>query len=1107
MKKRLLSSAIILSLILCNLPLSVSAATVNKSMTNSITNVRTKITLTGTRYFTYNFNGMQVDSRNVGAKWNVKAFENMSPADKNKVAMWYLPGKDRTEQFGKSGVEKVIKHINEKSGWASAWTVMRNRIGNKYLSELRPFYGGNETEGDPDSFYDDEIVRLTSYSEGTAAYRVFNEYGSYKESEEIILLNASIPEMMEVGKTAYNTCVNAYYQSISAGTKALSTYTIGLIVDNCIVPGTFMTPSATMAGVRTASYTLILTARNFIRDSVSKITGYSETYIDELARTAVAGGSGASPDEAVDIIKKQKVIIDENYKLAKYCHDQAVLFRQTIDSKAQSVINQIEANNKKKDERHQTELANKESREDAVKTVTGGLTHSGNYYSRIMAKKPTADPNKDPDLYDSQYNAYCAEIETCKNEFDNEYKTWKTGVSSSYDAIIGSTNFYEWWNHSWQNMNMENYNSGDIPDDDKMQEITTEANDIIQFYQSAKTSRDQMISSLKSLYESKRESFAQLYSRGMGINDAGGNADLSTYRINGENTLISIVDEQIYIERYKDGFNVNNDFADEGKDYFDVRINHIRDNMALLNSRRADYKKMTEKRLDDYLKLQEIDDTARAEYNKAVKERNELLDNLPDYVENQAVSNYNFTLIQYDVDTTDLFTLNSGNSVLKNKINEATADLDRNDPDFYNKYNKAKNVFFKQEADKLEPIYDKIRAIDRKLEQLEGVTGAFNTNHVMWRIRYNNNLEENNLERYGIKPKNMHYGTAEDFDKSWYTSAYDKKKTAMKLLISDFRGMGNMHLKFIDAYNNTKTARSTSVRAVAGGAMSAYDFRSTIYSPLNSAYFDFKRSSSVPTFSGPNINIGEEDELELQTMFDDEDSEIQKLLEISENPEDYVPVEGLQTGISVMSDAIDINEGDSIKLNVSVVPANATFPKIYWESLNPDIVQVDKNGNITALCEGTAVIRAVADDAPITEVKDENENVIAYEVPDEFVMEFTINAGNKYSFNSVGNDGYQWANFGTAGKPQYTKSETKDGKTTVFARFNSEGTAASVIMAVYDKNNKLIAVSVTENYEEKQDIAVTFDSSKNADRIKIMTWYGTESMKPYASTVIEEEIK
>ena len=30
--------------------------------------------------------------------------------------------------------------------------------------------------------------------------------------------------------------------------------------------------------------------------------------------------------------------------------------------------------------------------------------------------------------------------------------------------------------------------------------------------------------------------------------------------------------------------------------------------------------------------------------------------------------------------------------------------------------------------------------------------------------------------------------------------------------------------------------------------------------------------------------IGEEDELELQTMFDDEDCDIQKLLEISENP-------------------------------------------------------------------------------------------------------------------------------------------------------------------------------------------------------------------------------
>ena len=1106
MKKRIISLILAVTFILCSMPLSASAAAVNKSVTNSITDVKTHITITGTRYFTYKYNGMNVDSRNVGSKWNVSAFENMNESDRRKVALWYLPGADRTEQFGKDGVQKVVDYINDKSGWTNAWTVMRNRIGEKYLKELRPFYGGNETEGDPDSFFTDEIVRLTTYNEGTPAYRVFNEFGNREESEEIIALNTCIPEMMDAGRDGYKACVNAYYQSISAGTKALSTYTLNLIVDNCIVPGTFMTPSATMAGVRTAGYTLILTTRNFIRDSVSKIVGYSGSYIDEEARQAVAGGSGADPSDAVDIIKRQKVIIDENYKLAKYCHDQAVLFRNTIDSKAQGVIDQIEANDRKKDERSDRIRGEKSAQEEAVQDITNDLTRTNTYYSRIMAKKPTANPSEQPELYEQQEQAYYNEITACWNDFDAEFTAWQNKVSADINGATGQIDFWSWMYYDWENNDMENFDKHPaVLNDTETQATVSEANSVIQFFRSEKSKRDTAITALNNLYSLHENNFENLYSKAIGIVDACGYGDINKYRRNGESSMMGIVESQNNLQLYKDGYYVRNRLEDEGKDYFDLKIKLIQDNLALLDTLRAEYKKNTEQRLDDYLKLQTADDMAREEYNKTVEERNEILESLPDYVKNQTVSNYNFTLVQYEVDTSELFMLSPKNPTLNERLNELTADLDYSDPDYYNKRTKRRNAFFKSEADKLEAISDRLRTIDRKLDRLRGITTSINNAHLS-SIVYRNNLYEEDLTAYGIDPKNMHYGTNEALNTGWFCAENDKQKTALKLLLSDFRGTGVAQLKFMDEYNNYKKVRSASIRAVAGGGMSAPDFRNKIYNPMNNACIKIGSSNYYPTYVGANINIGSEDEIHLQDIYDDEDSEVQKLLEISENPESYVPVESLKEGMAIMSGAYNLTEGDSMTLNVSVVPANATFPKIIWESLSPETAEVDENGRVTAISEGTAVIRAIADDSPLTEIKDENNNVTAYEVPDEFVKEFTVTVGSTAVYSAVSDEeGYLWANCGTEDTPRFTLVNTDKNKKTVSARFKSDGSCYAVIMAVYSKDNKLIGASVKNSMEATDTVSVTFDKNKKADRVKIFTWLGTDNMKPQ-SIVITENI-
>lgn len=50
--------------------------------------------------------------------------------------------------------------------------------------------------------------------------------------------------------------------------------------------------------------------------------------------------------------------------------------------------------------------------------------------------------------------------------------------------------------------------------------------------------------------------------------------------------------------------------------------------------------------------------------------------------------------------------------------------------------------------------------------------------------------------------------------------------------------------------------------------------------------------------------------------------------------------------------------GETTKLNATVLPTNATYNKLIWESSNNDVATVDANGNVSARGEGIAIIYA-----------------------------------------------------------------------------------------------------------------------------------------------------
>lgn len=103
-----------------------------------------------------------------------------------------------------------------------------------------------------------------------------------------------------------------------------------------------------------------------------------------------------------------------------------------------------------------------------------------------------------------------------------------------------------------------------------------------------------------------------------------------------------------------------------------------------------------------------------------------------------------------------------------------------------------------------------------------------------------------------------------------------------------------------------------------------------------------------------------------------------KITAISNGPQNHkkpasaicnVTVKQGVTEISLSEQSMTLQAGKRARLQVSYMPQNAANKKAVWESSDETVVKVDKNGNITAVAEGSAVITCrVADDSDISAV-------------------------------------------------------------------------------------------------------------------------------------------
>lgn len=81
-------------------------------------------------------------------------------------------------------------------------------------------------------------------------------------------------------------------------------------------------------------------------------------------------------------------------------------------------------------------------------------------------------------------------------------------------------------------------------------------------------------------------------------------------------------------------------------------------------------------------------------------------------------------------------------------------------------------------------------------------------------------------------------------------------------------------------------------------------------------------------------------------------------LKMGNNQTEIVPVEGIKLDFTKK----ELTVGDTMYLNVTISPSNATIKAVTWYSSNPSVVSIDSTGRITALKPGSALIKVKAVD-------------------------------------------------------------------------------------------------------------------------------------------------
>ena len=1054
MKKRIPCLLLALALTLGLLPLSAFA----EEETHSVRLTGTSSDFMSGYYVTYELNGVEYRSDQVGSAVNRLAWNGMSDSDRRTLMYVYAFAPDRRmEQFGADGSQEMADYINEKQGWTALWAAYADRIEQQECGPLTEYFS--------DENYDAQLRQLQDNARGGADswYSRLMNYSSYPEAQAVRQKYDAIAGVMGTGKSAYNCIVRAYTKARQASVRAISKELISIIVDKTLTPNITVAPTAATTSVYTG-----------ISDLFFAVTGYS----DQLTQRVVGQTQGGM--DAVELINAMRELARLNYQLAYRCYTEAKSLSDSIPAEAEAALKICEEKRKNEEfERLQKEEKARQEAEARARAEAQDAEKLKTLYDKILGDTPVWDPEPGlgPTAYEEAFNAYVSlipgYIAARRELYESEYAQLSEDYQAWYDKYMAAlaalneqhTMEYPRPKYSFTDPSQVYYvyidfTNEQMADYEKSSteytlELRNYAADRMEYTEAARELLNEAIAEYKVL-QSRNQALYETRVFGYVVSvDSNGkpNWTEAVYFHEGQWDVYFTKDaEGVGADRRKE---VLDALSKAANDWGETRSEGIESGIRTLEEMKAELIRMRKnrleharKRINDYNSLKDNFDLAVQFGEQSRDKQDALLESLPDWV-----SEFSGSL-----------------SDVANAGPKLTRLLEgANDP-----LAKARALGRELSA-KLDEFNRLQRCIDNADAAVEYYTREMRALYNAELYPFNGREEACGLPR--IQSWGDDYNAFKAYIKRDRTAAQKHNLSALRTLTADLSGWGGAHTQLSLKLAELKATKSALIRRLQSDRDAAPDLLRALGYSFTQLYSSYARNSFYGYARHQAYQAG-------KPLSGDVYGEAIALIEwLREHYADYVLPTGIRKKDSALlsrggdellmaagdaaADLVLAAAGDRGQLRAEVTPSDATEKGIVWQSLDPEIASVDESGVVTALAPGEARILARALDAPAEAIRenpeDESSPAVGFAYDEAFTVTFTVRV-EEGDFRPAQGDGtVLWRNLGSDEAPCFTRSRTENGVTTVTAVFRAEPDANSLCMALYDAHGRMLACTIVRN--------------------------------------------
>lgn len=1011
--------------------------------------VKTDVSFWGVKpYFVYEVDGVEYDSRYSSEKLNAMAWKAMNTADRRTVNKQFWQLSRRQEAFGSDFAIEMGKWSDEALGYTAVRDALNAKWEDRYLSSLKPIFGDDNFQ----LHYDG----IANFPDGSAAYQVLNNYKDEPEAKEFVEKYTTSTNLMTWGKTyCYDAAFKAILQARAMGVNAMSKELISIIVSNFMTPSVTLMGPTKPIGMATDLYTKLFDLfdskanvtskiQEFVigktvstDDAVKAINKLDEYVSNRLAIAQECYGGACRIREELESEAESVLTAIENR------HPEDEINRQKYEAEKEATgvlvnnpsaevdettsgysgtyltLDDAKTTVESKEAELNAELAKEDSDLGRVQNLRAALTAAEENYANKKAEedakieqkinKWVEDMNEKTDraiksagfeIFPDDYEFTDAEIE--EYDLENAGIYYKMNIASNIDHCdyYHYSGIYTFADDTHEYSSLMYYYWSILPpsalrlyDDDLSHNETHLKNNAAKIRALAG-----VIPGLFDTYYSKYQEIAAM---GKGYDDVV-NA-VPSGEEEGE-VVVPYYSSKVYqldsiaTEAFSRIQSIPNDLTDADKleRYVDeVRKGDYADAVEKSN----DFCKVLKQNANDYNEIKADFDLAFVEYCNDLKVAKDLYAQVPEYVKNLN-TNPN---MPYDIDAT-----------LKNIVKS------QSNPKYY----------LKNEAKKLDDLYDRFVGIKEELntdqaylscyiQQLNYLEGTFSAVYAdpdnpyaskeyknsellkLFEVSGSLSLLEDDLlcyeEQLVAAGSDGTIYTSDETLLSEYGITYDENRAFNRIpsLTVDFSGGTDLHAAFVAAYNELRNRKGTILRQIKAGDDSLF---MEVSGRMRSAY----DNCLSYTYNSRYAGLGNGKVIDMYKELYEEGGIVADIYQVWGK---YIPVtkigKGGKQNLRLMSGEEDGNSdaedltvapGGSGRLIVGVEPFDATDKELVWSSLDPEIAQVDQDGVVTGIEEGTATIQCIASDTP-TEMAEEaigDISIDAYEVPDDFILFFNV---------------------------------------------------------------------------------------------------------------------